>query len=163
MLIAFCVLLAIWAALVGLDPASLVVALPTCLLAGYAYSRLSGPRGAFILDPLAALRFFPYFMAQTLMGTINVAWMALNRQAAGRVGVCYEYRTRLQHPSARLLFINCVSMLPGTLVVAFQEGNDNTLIVHSIDALNLGREELARCEGKIAAIFKESLGEVSCI
>lgn len=162
MILGFFVFMGGWFILVGAQPASLIVAVPTCLLASFSYQKLAGSKGQFKFDIVAATAFIPYFIVQTLAGTFNVGRLALDRQASRRHGVCYEYRTRLQQPGARLFFFNCISVLPGTLVVAIRPEQDNCIVIHSIDDVNLGQEELIRCENKVAAIFKETLGETPC-
>jgi multicomponent Na+:H+ antiporter subunit E len=63
----------------------------------------------------------------------------------------YLYRTSIQQPTARILFCNCISLLPGTLTVQLR---DDEIEIHALSTDNEVEKELARLENKVLGIFK---------
>jgi len=65
-----------------------------------------------------------------------------------------SYRTRLRGSGARLLFTNCVNLLPGTLAADLQR---DRLRLHLLDAGVDPERELRRLEQAVARVFHETL------
>ena len=147
----------LWWWLVGWQPASLMVGVPFILLAAYSLTALRESRIA-SFNWQAAVQFTGYFFLQTLQGTWAVARLVLRNDANRQVGLTFSFPNSLKHDSARLLFINSISLLPGTLVIDFDE---ERLLIHSVDATNTGEAEIARCENKVAAIFNIARAEAT--
>jgi multicomponent Na+:H+ antiporter subunit E len=58
----------------------------------------------------------------------------------------------LRSPAARLLFVNCISLLPGTLAADIADGE---LRVHTLDLADDTGRELSRLERRVAAVYGE--------
>lgn len=109
--------------------------------------RLSPPR------PVGALRFAGSFLLGSLRGAIDVAARAFRPGPPVAPGLL-EYWLRLPPGTPRHLFTATVSLLPGTLSTRLE---DETLIVHVLDAGMPVAETLARIEARVAALFGERL------
>ena len=135
-----------WAALTGGDPASLVIGAPAIALATAASLRGEAtPPGR----PLAAAAFVPFLVGQIFAGAWYVARRVLRRRPRFDPGVVV-YRVRLRREAARALFMNAVTVTPGTLS-ADLEGD--RLSVHALDRRGDVAGELAALEGRVAALF----------
>lgn len=152
-LVAWALILAVlWVILAGADPGSWIVGVPTVAFALWARSRLSaaGLRG---LSPLGTLRFLPYFLWESLKGGFDVALRVLGPRV--RVSPGYlAYRLGLTRPSARVLFMNVVNLLPGTLTADIQ--GDRALI-HVLDCGSDPLKSLRALEERVAALFGDPL------
>jgi len=118
-----------WWLLSGGDPGSWLVGLPTLVFALWALHWL-GRAGGPLPSPPGLLRFLSFFIAESTCGGLDVARRIL--APALRVNprlACY--RTRLRGSGARLLFTNCVNLLPGTLAADLQR---DRLRLHLLDA-----------------------------
>ncbi|MDX1693849.1 MAG: Na+/H+ antiporter subunit E [Ketobacteraceae bacterium] len=142
--------LGLWFLLTGVDLQSLVVGIPFALLASAACGWLLDPDSLRVHWP-SAFRFLVYFIGQSLLGTYRVGLMALQQDAGTRTGVLYRYHTQLQNRSARVLFVNAVSLLPGTLVVDIAADH---LLIHSIDTRDTGQAGIRDCEALVARVFR---------
>ena len=143
-----------WLALTDAEPASWVVGAPVVALAAWASLRLRPPGGARLSLP-RALGFVPFFLWQSLKGGLDVTLRVMRPQLRVAPGIA-TYRLRLVTPSARILFLNTLSLLPGTLSADLQ---GDRLIVHALDARHgeALRAEIARLEYRVAAMFGETL------
>lgn len=119
---------AVWLVLTGSDLASWVVGLPAVFLAtgvSLAVSPSSSPTLSFI----GVCSFIPFFIRQSALSGIDVMRRALSRQLAVNPGLV-SYTTFLPEGSARIFFVNTISLLPGTLSANIQE---DKVTVHTID------------------------------
>lgn len=94
-------------------------------------------------------RFIPYFVYESLRGGASVAARAL----APRMQIeprFVRYDTTLKSSSARVLFANCVSLLPGTLAA---ELCDEWLEVHIICDESSALAELNTLEQAISRLY----------
>ena len=105
---------ALWLILTGHeDPSSWIVGLPAVVAATWAHERLSphdGPR----LSVIDGVRLIPFFFRESFMGGIDVA----RRVVGPRLDVApgfVDYRLGLTLRSARVFFVDLVSLIPGTL------------------------------------------------
>ncbi|MGD8912754.1 MAG: Na+/H+ antiporter subunit E [Candidatus Thiodiazotropha sp.] len=142
----------IWFLLTGDDWRSWMVGLPVVLVAAWSAVRLRGsvePR----INLLGLLRFLPFFVWESVLGGLDVVSRVMRprmRIAPGFV----DYRMALENASARLLFVNSLSLLPGTLAADL----DGDLV--RIHALDLGADpenELIRLERAVAAVYGEAI------
>lgn len=125
--------------LVGL-PAVLIAAAASVSLSGTALPRLR----------LAALPgFIGLFLRESVRGGIDVAQRTLRPAMRIRPGF-YRYRLRLQDPFARVLIINSISLLPGTLT-ADLEGE--LIVLHMLDTRDDPLDELLRLEQAVAGLL----------
>lgn len=113
------------------------------------------PAGTFRLRAAGALRFVPWFLAESVRGGVDVASRAIRPGPPLRPGFV-AYRLRLADPAARAFFANAVSLLPGTLSVAL--GTD-LLEVHALDTDQPITQRLQRLEGRVAALFVAQAGQ----
>jgi multicomponent Na+:H+ antiporter subunit E len=98
---------------------------------------------------LGLMRFIPFFLWQSWSGSVDVARRALSPRLP-LTPRFLAYRLRLTDSSARVFFVNVVSLLPGTVSV---ELRDEQLIVHALDSKAAVLDELQLLEGAVAALF----------
>jgi len=143
-----------WLVLTDAEPVSWFVGTPFVVFATWASLRLRPPGGA-RLSLTKALDFVPFFLWQSLKGGLDVALRVMRPRLRVAPGI-ETYRLRLVTPSARILFLNTLSLLPGTLSADLR---GRRLIVHALDA---GRGEALRAEivgleCRVAAMLGEVL------
>jgi multicomponent Na+:H+ antiporter subunit E len=142
----------LWLVLAGTDPLSWVVGLPAVLLATYAAARLSTRVGA-DPRPMRLLAFAPFFVWESILGGLDVA----RRVLGPRVHIdpaLISYRLRLRDPAAQVVFLDSISLLPGTLTADFRDG---VAQVHALDRDASVVNGLKRLEPRIARLFGERL------
>jgi multicomponent Na+:H+ antiporter subunit E len=112
------------------DASAWLIGLPAVVLAVLASARATRPvMPGISLSGLVA--FVLLFVRESLRGGLDVARRVLTPALRIRPGFV-EYRTRLTEPRARMLLINCISLLPGTLA-ADAEGDRIELHLLDID------------------------------
>ena len=122
--------------------------IPVILLATVASYWLQPARGAW-LRPLALLRLCGFFLYQSVRAGIDVALRALGpglRLAPGMI----EYQLRLPEGIARVLLLDTLSLLPGTLSA---ELNGDRLCLHVLDTGLPNEAEVRKVESYIAGAF----------
>lgn len=95
-------------------------------------------------------RFIAFFVAQSIVGGIDVARRALAPRGEVLPGMV-EHFCRLPEGTPRALFIALVSVMPGTLVAG--DGPDGLVWVHVIDRRRAAGPELRRIEDEIEALL----------
>jgi multicomponent Na+:H+ antiporter subunit E len=147
----------IWVALAGPDLDSWVIGLPAILAATWASLVLSGrkqpDRNRRALYILGVLRFVPFFLWESLRGGIDVAARVLTPRPRVDPGM-RSYRMSLQSAAARLVFVDSVSLLPGTLSADLQ---GDLVTVHALDVGDDIERSLQGLERKVADLFDEGL------
>jgi multicomponent Na+:H+ antiporter subunit E len=142
----------LWLILSGPDSSSWIIGVPAVLGAVWAKSRLSDNRiGS--LSPLGVIRSIPFFLWESLKGGTDVALRVLGPQVRVNPGYL-DYRLRLRRPSARVLFMDVVNLLPGTLTADVQ-GDRAT--IHTLDRRGDPMRSLMALEERVAALFGEPL------
>lgn len=139
----------LWFALTGLAEWRFgVVAIALALAASHWLAPMQLTR--FSLPGLA--RFLPYFVAQSVVGGIDVSRRALT---PGPPLAIHDGRYAISLPSgqARTVFIGAISLLPGTLA---REFDGDAVWVHSI--AGDPSASLARLEQRVADLFGMPLG-----
>lgn len=142
----------IWFLLAGQDAASWLLGVPAVMAAGWSSLRLSGARDQRI-RLTGLLRFVPFFIGESIRGGFDV----MNRVMRPRMRISpgfHAYRTRLAHVPARLLFVNSLSLLPGTLAADL---DDDSVLIHALDVKGELDEEIIRLERAVAAVYGETL------
>jgi multicomponent Na+:H+ antiporter subunit E len=142
----------VWLLLVGTDPLSWLVGVPSVLLATVAAARLSTLVGA-DPRPLRLLAFVPFFVWESILGGLDVARRVLGPRLLIDP-VLVTYRPRLQDAAARVVFLDSISLLPGTLSADFR---DDLAYVHALDGAAPIVEGLERLERRVAGLFGERL------
>jgi multicomponent Na+:H+ antiporter subunit E len=138
----------LWLVIAGADPAAWLIGVPAVAAATWASLRLE-PDSGLRLSPAGALRFSRIFLWESLRGGLDVARRTLGRRLDIRTGFV-THRNRLPAGRSRLLFVNCVSLLPGTLAADLR---DDFLLVHLLDTGTDAARELARLEDAVAGLF----------
>ena len=142
----------VWLLLSGNAWQSWLVGLPAVLLAAWSAVRLRGTDQARIHLP-GLLRFLPLFIRDSVLGGIDVVSRVMRPTMRIAPGFL-DYRIRLSQPSARLLFINTLSLLPGTLA---SDLDGDKLHIHALDREADLEQELTRLERAVAAVYREVL------
>lgn len=112
------------------------------------------PARAFRIHAGGALRFLPWFLAESARGGFDVATRAIRPDLPLAPGFI-EFRLRLAGPPARAFFANAVSLLPGTLSI---ELSADALTIHALDVRQPVAERLAQLEDRVAALFVDEAG-----
>lgn len=122
--------------------------IPVIALAVVASHRLQQTRGP-LPRPLALLRFIGFFLHQSLRAGIDVARRAL-RPELRLAPAMIEFRLQLPAGRARILLVDTLSLLPGTLSA---ELNDDCLCLHVLDTELPIETEVRTVERLVAAVF----------
>jgi multicomponent Na+:H+ antiporter subunit E len=146
----------VWLILVGPDPASWIIGVPFVVAATLASLKLSEPRER-NLSLLSLAGFLPYFLGESLRGGLDVAARVMLPRMRLQPGN-REYRVRLKSPAARLVFIDSISLLPGTLSADLR---GDRVTVHALDVRTDVVDDLTALERRVAALFCESLAPVA--
>jgi multicomponent Na+:H+ antiporter subunit E len=125
-----------------------LIGLPTVALAALASARLgrsSVPR----LSLLGLVSFVALFLRESLRGGLDVACRTLTRRVRVQPGFT-RYALNLSDPTARVLLINCISLLPGTLVTRV---DGDQIELHLLDTGVDPGSALLRLERAIAGLY----------
>lgn len=150
----------LWLIVAGPEPTSWIIGGPTIALAAWVSLGLGGrfdrphPSG---LRLLGLMRFIPYFAIESLRGGLDVAARVMRPRVRIDPGFL-RYPVRLRSPSAQVVFIDSISLLPGTLSADLRNG---VIDVHALDISADLEPELERLEGRVARVFGERLTETS--
>jgi multicomponent Na+:H+ antiporter subunit E len=139
---------ALWLVVSEGDTNSLVVGIPLSVLAAAVSVRLY-PDPVPRIDPLGFVRFAGFFVVNSILGGVDVAVRAF-RPSLPLEPDNIIYRLRLEGLAARILFVNTVSLLPGTLSAQLRDGE---LLVHVLDCSRPVQEELRVVEDRIGDLF----------
>ena len=125
-----------------------LVGLPAVVLAALASVALGNNRYAGF-SPAALPAFVILFLRDSVRGGLDVAWRTLGPDLRVAPGFL-RYRLRVDHPAARVLLINCIGLLHGTLA-ADLEGDHAEL--HLLDTGVDPAPQLRQLEQAIARLF----------
>jgi multicomponent Na+:H+ antiporter subunit E len=129
-----------------------LIGLPAVVLAAIAGVYLG--RTAFPgFSLIGLLAFIALFLRESVRGGIDVASRTLAPRMRIQPGF-RNYRLRLTDPLARVLLINCISLLPGTLAARLE---GDCVELHLLDAGADPDPDLQRLEQAIARLFDLSL------
>ena len=142
----------LWFALAGSDKVSWLIGIPAVFFASLLSLRLAASFPLRIRF-FCALRFIPFFVRQSFYGGVDVMRRALSRQQLLNPGLI-SYTTLLPEGSARIFFVNSISLLPGTLSA---ELHGNRVTVHTLDQGLPVWANLQRLEYQVAALMSISL------
>ncbi len=96
------------------------------------------------------LGFLPFFLHLSLLGGIDVTLRAFRPSMPLETGIIM-HTMQLEHPTARVLFVWVVSLLPGTASVQLM---DKPLRIHVLDMHQPHQQRLQDLENRIQAVFK---------
>jgi multicomponent Na+:H+ antiporter subunit E len=125
-----------------------LVGLPAVALATLASVRLSG-RALRRFSPAGLVAFLVLFVRESFAGGLDVARRTLGKQLRIQPGF-RRFRLHLRDPAARVLLVNCISLLPGTLAADLE--NDHVEL-HLLDIREHPDPQLLRLEQAIARLF----------
>lgn len=125
-----------------------LIGLPAVALATIASVNLSGHRLPRV-SLVGLLGFVALFLRESVSGGVDVARRTLRPKLRIQPGF-RRYRLRLDDPPGRVLLVNCISLLPGTLA-ADLDGDQVEL--HMLDSRVDPEPELLRLEQAIAGLF----------
>ena len=125
-----------------------LVGLPAVVLAALASVALGNDRRSGF-SPVALPAFLMLFLRDSVRGGLDVAWRTLGPKLRVAPGF-RRYRLRVDHPAARVLLINCIGLLPGTLA-ADLDGDHAEL--HLLDTSVDPIPQLMQLEQAVAGLF----------
>lgn len=143
-------LVGLWWLLTDGKMSSWLVGIPVVSAAAWASHRLLGGR-LVGLSWLGLARYVAFFVWESVRGGIDVARRVIAPQMRISPGFA-SHRIRLRHASARLLFANSVSLMPGTLAADL---HDDCLEIHALDIGTDFSHELRRVEAVVGRVFGE--------
>jgi len=152
MLIRMALLTGLWWIIVQGQADAWLVGLPAVALATLASAKLSG-HGLPRVSLFGLFGFVVLFLRESVSGGIDVARRTLTPKLHIRPGF-RRYRLHLDDPLGRVLLINCISLLPGTLAADF---DGNHVDLHMLDSRVNPEPELLRLEQVIAGTFGVTL------
>ena len=144
----FLALALIWAVLTDFRVDALVFGLPA-VLAGAALIFLMPASPGWRLSLRGAAAFVVWFAVQTVRGAVDVALRAFAPRMPLRPGF-RRYSPALPEGAPRIMFLNCITLLPGTLSA---ELRGKAVIVHMLDTRADLDADLGALETRIAALF----------
>jgi multicomponent Na+:H+ antiporter subunit E len=146
-------LMGLWVVLTNGELSSWLIGIPTVILATSMSLRLTPLQGG---RPRlqGLLRFIPFFLWESLRGGIDVAARVIRPRMRLQAGL-RPYMLRLSSPASRVLFVDFVSLLPGTLSA---EVNGTEVLVHMIDETAEVEKELGRLEQRVRELLREDGG-----
>lgn len=144
------VLALVWLGLNGSDVRSWMIGIPA-IAAAAALSTVPPSAHALRVYWPGVLAFAFYFLSSSLRGGWDVSCRVLHRRLPVAPGFV-RFTTSLPEGPLRLIFINVVSLLPGTLSAGLE---GDSLIVHSIDTKADSQENLRRLENRVRSLSSE--------
>lgn len=144
----FVALMLIWLILTDFRLDALVFGIPA-VFAGSALVFLTPSTPRWRLSPYGAGGFVIWFAIQSVRGAVDVAWRAFSPALPLQPGFgCYS--PALPEGAPRILFVNTITLLPGTLSAEIS-GSD--VIVHMLDKSADLQADLRALELRVAALF----------
>ncbi|MFZ5761073.1 MAG: Na+/H+ antiporter subunit E [Thermodesulfobacteriota bacterium] len=137
-----------WYVLAGAEPRSWVVGLPVALCA-VRVSLWLRPAVPCRLRPAGLLLFIPFFLTLSLLGAFDVMRRVIDPRLPMKPGLVI-YHSKLPVGPARVLLINCISLLPGTISA---DCTDESVTIHAIDTDLPVWATILLLESRIASIF----------
>ncbi|CAN5756679.1 hypothetical protein BH23GEM9_BH23GEM9_32350 [soil metagenome] len=104
------------------------------------------------LRPLRLLAFVPYFLWHSIRGGVDVALRAFRGGRALQPGFV-DYPLRIRDVTARVVFANSVSLMPGTFTAQLHA---DTLKIHTLDTRVVLLPRLRSLEQRVQDIFPET-------
>lgn len=127
---------------------ALAIGVPA-VIAAVALSRLLVPKINYNLHPLGLLLYLGYFLKQSVIAGLDVAWLILQPALRVKPGMV-RLRLMLAEGAPRWLLVDTLSLLPGTLSVSVE---DDELIVHCLDRDKDIETEVRAIERRVAGVF----------
>ena len=126
------------------------IGLPAAALAAMASMSLGSDAALPRVSVIGLFRFILLFLSESFSGGIDVARRTLSPELRIQPGFS-RYRPTLDDPRARVMFIICISLLPGTLSTSI---DGDYVELHLLDVRQDPVSQLQRVEQAIANMFK---------
>lgn len=139
----------LWQVLAGDEVQSWIIGLPVTLLATF-FSLLFASSHVCAISPFGLLCFVPFFLKLSLLGGCDVMRRAFDPRMPMNPGLL-TYTISLPPGPPRVLLVNCISLLPGTISADFQ---GKCITIHSIDKNIPVWASIQLLERRISRIFK---------
>ncbi len=147
-------LAAIWLLLTGGSPTSWLIGLPFIVLALVLLPHPSPAAASPAkISPAGLPGFLAHFVTDSVRGGVDVSRRVMSAKPVIDPGF-FDYPIRLQSALARHLFVNSISLLPGTLCADWQE---ETAHIHSLDHGPESLKSIQALERSIGRLFGEQL------
>ncbi len=130
------------------------VGLVTVLGATWASLTL-GPKQPLSWSLVGAIKFFPYFLLESVRGGWDVAKRVFHPRLPVDPGLM-DYHFRLQGEFPRVFTCWVISLFPGTACVGYSK---DKATLHVLDLTLPNAQRLADLERRVGAIFGESIGD----
>ncbi|MGB5179849.1 MAG: Na+/H+ antiporter subunit E [Gammaproteobacteria bacterium] len=143
------ILAGLWWLIVQGQPDAWLVGVPAVAIATLVSSRLGSRHALPRLSLTGLLAFVALFLRESIRGGLDVAFRTLGPRLRIEPGF-HSYRMHTSHPAARVLLINCIGLLPGTLA-ADLDGDHAEL--HLLDNSVDPEPQLLRLEQAIVRLF----------
>jgi len=144
----------LWWVLTAGDPGSWVVGVPAVVAATWASLRLI-PRKLWRWRLAGLLRFLPFFLWESVRGSLDVSVRALHPRTPLAPAVLH-YRLRLSDDFACVFLANTMSLLPGSLSADLHH---DRLTVHVLDGSLPVEARLKSLEARVGQMFGVELLE----
>ena len=105
------------------------------------------------VSPTGAATFVAWFAVQSVRGAVDVSIRAFSPQMPLRPGF-RRYPLTLPGGAPRVMFVNCITLLPGTLSAEIE---GDALVVHMLDTRADLEADLGALQARIAALFALTL------
>ncbi|MBM9604865.1 Na+/H+ antiporter subunit E [Desulfopila inferna] len=136
-----------WGLSEGRIPYLLPPALFVIMAAGV--SMFSVPPGKWTIRLLAVPEFIVFFLIQTFLAGLEVAFRAFHPRLPLETGLI-SYTPGLSRQSAKIFLVWIISLLPGTASISFEE---NRVLIHVLDTEQVHQEKLLAIEKRVASLF----------
>jgi multicomponent Na+:H+ antiporter subunit E len=140
----------LWWVFSGGEPHSWVIGAPAVVVGVVLGWSLTGA-STWELSVGGLLRFAGFFVRQSFLGGLDVAFRALHPKLPLKPELV-QYRLSLPEEAHRVLLANTASLLPGSLSAQLE---DSTLTLHVLDASVL--DDLPALERRVAQLFAVTL------
>lgn len=139
---------ALWLLLTAGSPGSWLIGVPTVVLAAWVAARQrKEPTSHFCWRGLGG--FLSFFLRESFRGGIDVAARVFAPSMRLAPGF-RDFTMTLEDPRAQRLFVNSISLLPGTLSADL---HGNTVRIHALDTRADIELELSRLQDKVARVY----------
>ncbi len=143
----------LWWTLAGAGVGDWVAGAIAIIAALLVHRALSSSAPSLRLHPLGAAAFIPWFLLRAFQGGLDVAIRAFS-PGLPLAPATLHYRIRLPEGGSRTLFVNTISLLPGTFSADL---SGDRVTVHLLARTEEAESTLAELEGKVGAIFGHEL------
>ncbi|MGM0680911.1 MAG: Na+/H+ antiporter subunit E [Thermodesulfobacteriota bacterium] len=138
----------IWFVMVGGDSASWIIGGPMVLIA-VVLSLILADNKAWNISFRGGLLFAPYFLFQSTASGFDVLRRTFSLKLKINPGLI-SYKTSLPEGTPRVLLVNTISLMPGTLSADLR---DELIVVHTLDVNLPVWAGIQRLETRIALLF----------